>query len=338
MAPEACQNQSISDIRATDEEANQNSEPDVSFVAEPDADRTPREVIILGLYNTGTNMMNDLIRKNLEKPNDVQLCKNFTAGAYCGGVWKHTHPNRLGELSAELGNLRGAINLGDFKEAVAVVMVRHPFSLMRSIQAANYDMDCHPNLTSPGWLKRPCFYHPRPKALEAQEGMPRLFKPTCFDLASYPCWTSIVSAWNSYTFGYLYEIQNLFHKVVFVRYEDVISDPSPALEQIAFSANVHMPRDVEAVLEPSKKLHGFDSNDNGAALMKVKSEDYMSHYSDDELQDICGQLNLPLLYTLGYAGCRPVDHTITKVMDPNANVEMSNDGRPMYSTEDEKQS
>lgn len=306
----SCQN---SDMLATSGE-DKTLEMDMALMNTSDnTNRTPREVIIFGMYNTGTNLMTDLIRKNLEKPNGVELCRNFSAGAYCGGVWKHTHPNRIEYLSTFLHDSRREINLGGFREAVAVVMVRHPFSLLRSMQVADYDMDCG-NLSQPGWLKAPCYYRPTDKLLEAQLGMPRLNKPTCYDLAA-PCWDNLVSAWNSYTYGYLHLIQELFHKVIFLRYEDVVTNPHPALEQIAFLANVSMPREVMQVLNPSKMVNGFASNDHEEALQKVNAVGYLSDYSDEEHRDICSQLNLPLLYTLGYHACRPVDNTIRDSME-----------------------
>lgn len=297
--PETCKEESVSDIRKTSQSKLDSLGEKATAV--PEDQSKPREVIILGMYNAGTSLMTHLIRENLEKPNKVQLCHDLTADGQCGGVWKHTHPSRISKSHAMLHDLRR--NLPELSEAIAVVVVRNPFSLIQSLRNRHHDMDCGDVSEGHDWTRAPCYLHEHP---QAKLSTPRLSRSTCHDSneSDEPCWKNVVSAWNSYSYDYLYSIQSLFHKVIFVRYEDIVLDPRPVLEQIAFSANVHMPPKVREVTNGDLR---------SSALQKLSSEDFMSEYTHNQRHHVCEQLNLQVVYTLGYGACRPVAHKMVQV-------------------------
>lgn len=265
----------------------------------PSIDSGPREVIVLGMYDTGTNLVLDFIRANLEKPNHVELCRNYTAWAYCGAVWKHTHPRLLSKFPSTLGGYRPN-GSRDFSEAVAVVMLRHPFSLMRSLQRQSYEMKCQ---GPSDWLEQPCDYIPPDgQRLRNQKGMPRMSRPTCVQ-ESFPCWPNFVQAWNSYTAGYLRSLHGVFRDTVFVRYEDLVENPDAVLKEIAQKANVVVPPKIVPKQAGAKYVQHVESPGLGSAREKLSSVDYGAQFSLKEVSQLCSHLDKSLMLQLGYQGC-----------------------------------
>lgn len=321
-----CQNQTISDIRAS---PNMTLKQNLNFLAQDtDKNLKPREVVLLGMQDSGVNYVTKLIKTNLEEANKVELCKTYSASGDCGGVWQHTHPMRLKELPDVLYGTRPAEH-SDFKDAVAVVVVRHPFSIFRSMQHKILDMECG-SLEESDWLKKPCNYEGA-----VEDDTPRLNDATCF---AEPCWTNLVAAWNSYSWGYLYAIQNLFHQVVLVRYEDVLESPKTAMQQIAYNLNVSLPSKIHS---PGTK------EDKARKIAKLITSDYKSNYTDAEVDEICSRLNWRLLFMLGYHACRPVDYDILAVENITnettndattaTNATQSTEGLPVLNSGDEQE-
>lgn len=278
------------------------------FVAKPLAlkqkEATHREMVLFGMYDSGTKMLSELITHNLEDPNKVHVCKNYTMWGYCGRIWKHTNPHRLMELK-NLRNCSTCSSMKSLKDAVAVVMVRHPFSLIRSLQRHAYDMTCAAGHHGKG-LAGPCVYsEPTEDWLQKEQaGMPRLLSAPC-ETKTKPggtCWRSLPEAWNSYVSGYL-ELSRLFHNVVLLRYEDVVEDPAKAVKRIAAAVNLPSPSQVLAV-DRALGLPGHGFTDNGGALDKLSTLDYTSNFSCPELQVLCNHLDRGLLFKLGYHGCQ----------------------------------
>lgn len=300
MLDGTCLNQSTSDIRASNQ-PQFSMKTEMNFMRRKAAfDLQPRELVVLGMPDTGINVMMKLIRSNLESPNNVKLCKTFSESKSddCGGIWPHTHPSRMEEYPDLLRDKRPE-DWQDLKEAVAVVVIRHPFSQLRSMQHGINFMDCS-DLSDEGWLKRPCNSR-QSEMLSTLEGKQLLTEASCRDSVqsdNSPCWPSLVSAWNSYSYGYLHSLSKVFHKVIFVRYEDLLDNPTPTLQQIAYSTNVTMH-------EPIKEM-----NTNDETLAKFHSPKYSTNYTDAEVSDICEQLHLPLLYELGYTACQALDSDI----------------------------
>lgn len=266
----------------------------------------PREVLIFGMYNTGSKVITDLIRDNLAWPSRVKLCKNYTAWGYCGRIWKHTHPDRV----AELAQLRqcsdpGCEDYEDLRETVAVVIVRHPFSLIRSVQVHHYDLQCTTtDSQSFAEVDLPCHYkEPADWWMHwDQKGMPRLRAAPCASPDSNPCWGSIPEAWNSYIAG-VKRLRNYFHDVVLVRYEDVDEYPRLSLLPIADAVGVPRP---DAVKTTDRAMGWPQNNANGreGSLQKLSLPDYGANFTCLEMSKICAKLDRQALFELGYHGCQ----------------------------------
>eukprot|EP00746_Dinoflagellata_sp_MGD_P147161 gnl/MRDRNA2_/MRDRNA2_79540_c0_seq1.p1 gnl/MRDRNA2_/MRDRNA2_79540_c0~~gnl/MRDRNA2_/MRDRNA2_79540_c0_seq1.p1 ORF type:complete len:622 (-),score=87.86 gnl/MRDRNA2_/MRDRNA2_79540_c0_seq1:15-1880(-) len=300
--PKSCLEMSVSDIVPPANEAKTFSkivknEPQVA--PKNDLLGPDNEVIILGMYDTGTNLFHNLLVHNIEEVHNVSLCKDYSGWAYCGQVWKHTHPSRLAEAQKFRQGKYG--NNGDFKSATAVVIVRHPFSLIESIRSGqNYDVDCG-NFA----LDDTCMYiTPTGQRLKNQAGNSRVENPICVP-GEQACWPSMAAAWNSYTEGYLKTLPDLFKHVEILRYEDIVELPQDTMQRLGVDLEMDLdftnwtPQDAHA-----KKLGG----DHASSLKKLQARDYGAKYSEEEKQQLCAQLDHGLMNTLGYKGC----HDATK--------------------------
>lgn len=265
-----------------------------------------REMILLGMYDSGTKMLLDLIRKNLEIPNRVELCRNYTAWGYCGRIWKHTNPQRVAEFES-LRSCPGddCEKSAPLREAVAVVVVRHPFSLLRSLQKYHYDMDCGDEIPSP--LTHECAYKNPPEdwMLTAQGGMPRVPRATCGkrDPSVFkPCWPTLMDAWNSYVDGYQ-KLDRHFHKVVLLRYEDVVQFPELAVAKVARAVGLPSPDAVSAVHKALGRVQ-YNVMDRSGSLLKLELPEYGANFTCSELDQVCARLNKNLVFQHGYHGCQ----------------------------------
>lgn len=276
---------------------------------------TPRELIVFGMYSSGTKMLSDLIQKNLEEPNSVELCKNYTARGYCGRIWKHLHPRRFLEFQQARSNTSEPMS-----EAIAVVLVRHPFSVIRSLLRHSYDMSCAggrvnhtADISRPASMAmEPCSYwEPDPKWFTTtQPSMSRIANATCERVdgntldGSAMCWKSLPEAWNSYVSGYSnWATENYFHKTLILRYEDVVEFPEVAVRQIAQSVGLTQPDHIENVVKMLGRA-GWGFVGRTKSLERLKIADYNTSFSCEEARSICKLLDPSLMYKFGYHGCQ----------------------------------
>jgi hypothetical protein len=253
------------------------------------------EVIILGTYNSGTNLLQKLMHANFEKPLNIELCKNYSGWGYCGRVWKHTHPRRLSEAIS----LRP--DYGDFNQTIAIVIVRHPFAFVHSLRTGeNYDTRCGKT------VEQECNYvSPTGKELKQQMGNKRIQFPICPVLQKLgrPCWPNVAEGWNSYVDGYLHDIGRLFKQVEIIRYEDLVQDPERTLSYLRqyIAPDSGLQWDWRPLAGRSKRLGGNRSD----ALQKLTKNNYGVDFTENQLKVLCKQLNKSLMGRLGYHGCTP---------------------------------
>lgn len=276
-----------------------------------------RELVIFGMYSSGTKMLADLVQKNLEYPNSISLCKNYTARGYCGNVWKHTHPNRVQELPS----LRSP-DAAPLRQIVAVVIVRHPFSVIRSLVRHSYDMSCAGGLVNetvdigrPTRLaSEPCMYvEPDAEFMAStQANMVRLPNATCERAdgrtldGHEPCWASLAEAWNSYIAGYAQlPVSDTFQRTVVLRYEDVVEFPMTAVRRIARAVGLPQPDHVENV-ERMLGRKGWGFAGRNVSLERLRSVGHAANTSCSDVREICKRLNPTLMHRFGYHGCETV--------------------------------
>jgi hypothetical protein len=269
-------------------------------IAQPNRDPVPSqaEIIILEMYNSGSNLFYKLLNANIEKPLNIELCKNYSGWGYCGRVWKHTHPRRISEA------IRLRPDYGDFNQTVALVLVRHPFALIHSIQAGeNYDVRCgEPNELPTGKsidIKKRCSYvPPTGSALQSQMGNERIKDPIC-PIYGRVCWGSVAEGWNSYVKGYLYSLNDMFKQVKIIRYEDLVLAPERTMRNLGLEDGLNW--DWKPLEVAAKQLGGNRAD----ALRKLAEKNYGANYTNDELQFLCRKLDKHLMGRLGYHGCKP---------------------------------
>lgn len=290
---------------------------EVSHASDSSGDNrtTPRELIVFGMYSSGTKMLSDLIQKNLEEPNGVELCRNYTARGYCGKVWKHLHPRRFQDFE----KLR-PVGSEPLAETIAVVIVRHPFSVIRSLVRHSYDMSCAggkvnhtADVGRPASMAlQPCTYwEPDPQFMaKTQPAMSRVPNATCeredgqtLD-GGKVCWKSLPEAWNSYAAGYeALASQDYFHETVVLRYEDVVEFPEAAVRRVAHAVGLSEPDHIENV-EKMLGRKGWGFAGRTESLERLKLADYNTTFSCEETREICRRLDPALMYKLGYHGCQ----------------------------------
>jgi GR25 family glycosyltransferase involved in LPS biosynthesis len=270
------------------------------------------EVIILGMYNSGTHLFHRMLHYIIEKPLKAELCKNYSDGAYCGRVWKHTHPERLSETIS----LRP--DYGDFNQTTAIVLVRHPFALIHSLQTGeNYDVQCgEPNdlLTGKSVLIKQSAYctyvPPTGTALKSQMGNERIESPICprghREKRGPQCWGSVAEGWNSYMGGYLHNLTGLFKHVKIIRYEDLVQDPDRAMQDLTKDQGPRPPSRRESwdwtPYEGESRNLGGNRSD---MLQKLTEYNYGANFTKDELKFLCDRLDIHIMGRLGYHGCTP---------------------------------
>lgn len=265
----------------------------------------PREIVVLGMHESGTKLMVDLIERNLAKPNDMNLCRNYSSWAFCGQVWKHTHPSNLDAVE----KLRQNAGFGNFSEVVAVVVVRHPFAQLRSMQTRMGDVDCKAGGSEVHQFDKPCRYH-EPSFFEANSVRSKRAMCTPRGAEVGACWASMTEAWNSYVTAYGRLVNaGVFAKVVIVRYEDIMESPIPLLRRIAHFANLRVaPQPTEVPLFQETPL-GFDvagRQTHEAVLSKLGTNDYGLKLKCSELNTLCNGLDRSVMSLYGYRGCEKV--------------------------------
>jgi len=111
------------------EEADEHSlETNLINNTDNNTDASWRRILILGQFNTGTNLLSKLVSLNFGRTLDY------------GGLWKHTRPTR------------GLPSLKQQDPAI-LVMVRDPLSWLQSVRKSPYNLG---SCVGPNWLSSSC--------------------------------------------------------------------------------------------------------------------------------------------------------------------------------------
>lgn len=258
----------------------------------------PREIVVLGFYESGTDVVVDLLEKNLDYPNWGKACKDDSK-QLCGRHWKHVYPRHLPTVE----KLRMEAGFEGFSEAVAVVVVRHPFSQLRSMRRRQEEVVCngaewgHCVYNAPTWHKFPGDREDVSPCTEEGEKVGA-------------CWANVVEAWNSYMKAYAsLSKSGIFHATIILRYEDLVEAPWRAVLRVSWVASV--PRISPDPASPQQARFqddpvGFDTEgrlSHSQALEKLSSLDYGENITCEEWQGMCDRLDPELLNAHGYYGC-----------------------------------
>lgn len=221
----------------------------------------PRELLIFGMKGAGAEWVQALVHEKIEKPLGVVLCDTST-GKSCGGVSAQLPPKQWGE------------KLSQYSEAVAIVVVRHPFALVEELRNAGEvhtsvcpEGDCDAACESDAWYEGlwsgvPCEWSAQMKALGAMSG------------------------------------KGPFHKIVVVRFEDAWEFPNRAITKIAKAVGVSQPPSVvasEVDLEINRQV---------GKPVQLSSLEYKTEDRCGPLSHMCKNTHQGEMWKYGYHGCQ----------------------------------
>jgi len=235
-------------------------------------------VVLLGLFNTGTNLMEKLLRKNFPGPRD-----------YRGGhsIWKHGKPAHIKRELAWRGKA------GALKDAVTVAVVRDPLSWTQSMRKAPYDLgNC---MKREDWPSTPCLF-PAPQTHPSTIWTSATVSHTSsFMVENYE------SVWNDWTAEYGNLMEMGFGKVVVTSYEEIVLDTEAVLGRVAEAMELPAPQKLKQQMAPAK-YHG-KPNGRMQALEKLRTKSYLNLYTDEQRYEVCYRFNQTLMHAYQYHDC-----------------------------------
>lgn len=240
-----------------------------------------RSVQILGLYNTGTNLLQALLDKNFP---GVFVPPGPRRHAFGQIFWKHVQPTVLMRKSP---GLRAQLEAHD---TVALAMVRDPLAWLQSTKVAPYDLaGCVDGKTGTSWLTGACTL----PLHSASGGGAAYTMPGPQTLPSLPAF------WNEWTKDYERLQEFGFRQSLVIRYEDIVLDTEAVLEKIAQLVGVPPPESVRQKHGPAKDIGGG----RAAAIAKLQSKSWLHGYKPEGLAAACARLDPTLMSSLDYHDC-----------------------------------
>jgi hypothetical protein len=243
---------------------------------------TGRAFTVLGQYNTGTNLLMELVRRNFPTqvatsyiPSNLQVDRASPAEV----LWKHSKPATISpSWQRELRQCG----------AVALVMQRDPLSWLQSIKKAPYDYGAC--VRGPGWLTSACTL---PAWRHSRNGGRTAATPVTL--------ASLEAHWNEWTREY-HRLRDFgFADAVLIRYEDLVRDTGTEMSRIARAINAPE-ADVVKQVHGSAKSHG-NSAGRAAAIEKLETKSYLKLFKNAELEAACARLDLNLMHIDQYEDC-----------------------------------
>jgi hypothetical protein len=271
-------------------------------VKPPPKPEPPPSLQILGMYNSGTNLLTQLMQKNLPEAH---------AAAYPpDALWKHSY------LSALSPSLRR-----ELKKHVAVAMLRNPLAWLASLEKAPYNLkNC---AEGEAWLTEPCHM---PEVLR-NAGDPSPLKSSFLAEANVPVpftqkripLENVETVWNRWAADYLH-LSKFVRASIVVRYEDLVRSPEHELARIAALVNGTV-RSPFVMQDAPAKGPGRPLN-RTAALEKLEKRGYLALFSDANRRAACSRLDGAIMAQYGYDDC--VGFNTTAASAPRA----AHSGRP----------
>jgi len=241
----------------------------------------PHSLMVFGAYLTGTNILTTVL--DILYP-DANVCpggERIITHEHCfdpPGIGKHENPFFIEQWLKHNKS-------GPFK---ILMVLRNPLSFLASLYKHPYGFETCIN--SDDWLNHTCDC----ATLENE----KLCTPKQRNL-------KLSNVWNIYASMYK-DIQESWkgkHKIALLRYEDLVLDPLATLNKIAADLNIPKPSSeamdsvVDNVLAISAKNNGIGRE---LAIKKVTEKLYLTGYTKDQIQTLCGQLDNKLLSMFGY--------------------------------------
>mmetsp|Transcript_55298 Transcript_55298/g.157132 ORF Transcript_55298/g.157132 Transcript_55298/m.157132 type:complete len:353 (+) Transcript_55298:85-1143(+) len=229
---------------------------------------------ILGLYNSGTNLLTDLLTLNL--PGAFSQLQGTRTQA-CQ-FWKHSSLRLLSRQPSFQKSCRNVIG---------IAMIRNPMSWLRSFHRIAYDL--HGCKDGPDWLTRPCVWPGGSPSHLGGVAMP-----------------NVEDLWNQWVHDYEDLSGFGFDHAAVIRYEDLVLDTEASLQRIAALAGQPLPAVIQQEdrnMAPTGKL-----NASGRALSvhRIESRAYMEEFTHEEVVQACARLDREAMQRHGYTDCDDV--------------------------------
>jgi len=241
-----------------------------------------RTVQILGLYNTGTNLLQALLDKNFP---GVFVPPAHGRHAFGTIFWKHVQPTVLLRKAPSLKR-----QLQDH-DAVGLAMIRDPLAWLQSTKTAPYDLKgCMRHGPGSAWLTEPCTL---PLTSDTGGGAAHTMRAPQ-TLPSLPAF------WNEWTQDYSRLEEFGFRRNLVISYEDLVLDTEGVLHKIAQLVGVPPPATVQQKRAPAKSGPGHGRE---KAVAKLRSKSWLNAYSPAERAAACARLSAPLMAQYDYHDC-----------------------------------
>mmetsp|Transcript_66704 Transcript_66704/g.145458 ORF Transcript_66704/g.145458 Transcript_66704/m.145458 type:complete len:395 (+) Transcript_66704:170-1354(+) len=263
-----------------------NVEPPVRGAVAKSSKAEKRHVQILGLQNTGTNLLAAMMHLNFD-PHILyhDLSKGHgSSGPWRRGIWKHANLEVMSESSPTV--------LQEVQEehAAALVMIRDPVSWLQSMHKAPYELSTC--IAGSSWLSKKCVH-----AVPAGYGQEGKRLPGVHKLVL----PNIEAVWNEWNAAYSNATSYGFAGGMVIRYEDLVLQPDETMQRIADFLKLPAPARVRPVLRSAKR-HGQSVGHN-EAIQKLTEKLYLKEYSPEELKVACSNLDEELMKKYSYNSC-----------------------------------
>lgn len=331
-----------------------------------------RDLHIFGMYHSGARFAARMFNQILPPAMAEVECGSrlLVNNDTCIKGWRQVlhpmHPNTAADENFK----------GD-QDAVAIVVVRHPFSLLRSIQRRPItNLNC-----GRASMQHPCELQDTPQRVLDYERSEDICRHA--DANNPVCWESLPKAWDAFAAGFDV-LRSKYHRVLEVRYEDLVEYPRSVLDRVAKSIGIKEPEDCsmdvpvpgftvgtffqnsqqDSIRDCQKMCEGnlacksiiftgttgecfllprthikqhentvvlnaetssmfqtvvsskvcqagrsrlvMDYAVDSAKRDQLRIHDYASRYDNQEMNEICDQINKTRLFTYGYHGCQDV--------------------------------
>lgn len=234
---------------------------------------------ILGMFDSGTNLMGALVAANMN-PSSFSAACSGTDGYSCH-FWKHSPPNIVPAL------LESRLGFGHQK-GVVVAMVRSPLSHILGWELAPYD------------LAKSCLQD-RSLPMAEQEAKACVIDNSPDDTVtqiSEQSFQGLTGLWNSYVNFYDHLKQAYPGSDVFVvEYEKLVLNPEPIVREIVAALEFQPPQPLPFVsVEEPAKTHGHKMTRNDA-IRKIKYRSYLNQYPLNYQNDqmLCAHLDKQIM-------------------------------------------
>lgn len=252
-----------------------------------------KHVQILGLFDTGTNLLRALLEANFPEvvPYDMynppmefwstldqpDCMVDGLKGKRMCSLWKHANldiikrlaPNRIADFEAN--------------DIIAIAMIREPMSWLQSIRKEGYDFAKNGNDPSKAtWLSD---HVTASKVWYGGEDV---------------VYENLEEIWNNQTSSYERLSEYGFKRNLVIRYEDLVLDTESVMAEVAALLNLTVPSSIDQIERSAKS---GNSTGHDEACEKITAKTYLSLFSQEDFSEACMRINMTLAARHNYTDC-----------------------------------